>query len=64
MEWTKPVDKLPADGEAVMVRRREKIAIGRYDAEGKRFVLNDGSEYPITIDVMWMELLRDNENLG
>jgi len=63
MEWIRPVDKLPSDGEAVLVKKRENTELARYDAEGKRFILGNGSEYSITDDVSWMELLRPNENI-
>jgi hypothetical protein len=63
MEWIRPIDKLPSDGEAVLVKKRENTELAHYDAEGKRFILGNGGEYPITDDISWMELLRPNENI-
>ena len=57
MKWQKIKERLPADGQEVLIRQRSIVQLAVYMDEKNAFILKDGSLIPVKDEVIqWLEL--------
>jgi hypothetical protein len=57
MKWENIRDRLPADGQEVLIRQRSIVQLAVYVEEKNAFMLKDGALVPVKTETLqWLEL--------